>query len=171
MIVERAGVCGYVDCVLLQHLERDDLERPLVRRREHDRCGGSDVARTQPVDRRDAPTVAGDETREVVVRHRRGEVVADAALVSEELGADDSTHRVAADVLGTCRAAAVAIEARERIGATRFELATQDVAIGHDASIAGPWRPVSVVTRRATRGWTGRAHAAGECGPARAPSS
>jgi hypothetical protein len=43
---------------------------------------------------------------------------------------------VAAEILGTRVATAVAIEAGHRIGAARFELASKDISIGHGSSIA-----------------------------------
>ena len=50
----------------LQRLERDDVQRALVRRGEHDVRGRAVAVRAQPVDRGDAPAVAGDEAGEAV---------------------------------------------------------------------------------------------------------
>ena len=122
--------------MLAQRLERDDVERPLVRRREHDVGGRAVAVRAQPVDRGDAPAVAGHEAGEAVERHRRREVVADRALVLEELGGHDRADRVAAEVLGPGAAAAVAVEARDRVGPAGLEVAAEDVAFWHVRSIA-----------------------------------
>ena len=116
-----AGSDGHVDGVLAQRLERHDLQRALVRRGEHDVRRGAVLVGAQPVDRRDAPAVAGHEAREAVQRHRRREVVADAALVVEELLGHDRADRVAAEILGSGAAAAVAVEAGQRIGAAGLQ--------------------------------------------------
>ena len=69
-------------------------------RREHDGSGFALPVGAEPVRCRDAPTVTGNEPRESVLRHWRGEVVADAELVFEEFGRDNCADRVAAEVLG-----------------------------------------------------------------------
>ena len=105
---------------------------PLVGGGQHHRRRAAVLVGPQPVDRGDAPAVARHEPREVVLRHRRAEVVADRALVLEELGRDDGADRVAAEVLGTGGAAAVPVEAGHRVGAARLELAAEHVAVRHD---------------------------------------
>ena len=54
-----------------------------------------------------------------------------AALVFQELRGDHGTDRVQADVLGRGRAATVAEEPRERVGAARLEGFAEHVAVGH----------------------------------------
>ena len=63
----------------------------------------------EPTARDDAPPVAGRQAGETPLRTGRHEVVADAALVVEELGRDDDADGVAAPVLGPGRAVAVAV--------------------------------------------------------------
>ena len=53
----------------------------------------------------------------------------------QELGGHDGADGVPAEVLGPGRAAAVAVEAGERVGAARFQRAAQHVAIRHRPSI------------------------------------
>lgn len=76
--------------MLLQQLERHDVEGTLVRAREHDGGRRAVQVRAQPVGRRDAPPVTRIQPGEPVLRHRRAEVVADAPLVLEDLGAKTS---------------------------------------------------------------------------------
>jgi hypothetical protein len=96
--------------------------------------------RAQPVRGRHAPAIARDQTGEPVLRHRGDEVVPDSALVLEELRAHHRADRVAAEVFRTGVAAAVAVEARDRIGAARFQLSAQHVPLGHARSIADAHR-------------------------------
>ena len=63
------------------------------------------------------------------LRSRRDEVIADLHLVLEELPGHHRADRVAADVLRTGAAATVAVEARHRVGAARFEPTTQHVEL------------------------------------------
>jgi hypothetical protein len=54
----------------------------------------------------------------------------------QEFGRYDSTDSMTTSVLGTGGTAPVPVKPGHRIVAARFELATQDVAIGHTRSIA-----------------------------------
>src|SRR4051812_24734867 len=89
----------------------------------------------EPVHRGDAPTVARHEPGEAELRHRCAEVVADAALVVEELGGHDGADGVAAEVFRSGVATAVAVEAGERVGAAGLEVAAQHIAFGHGTSM------------------------------------
>ena len=53
--------------VFLQHVQRDDFERPLVGGRQSDRSGKAGVDALEPTRGADAPTVAGPETRKIIV--------------------------------------------------------------------------------------------------------
>src|SRR3954452_15035165 len=114
--------------MLAQRLERYDVERALVRRGEDDVGRRAVAVGSQPVDRGHAPAVARLEAGEAVRGHGRAQVVADLALVLQELRRDDRAEGVAAAVVGPRAAAAVAVEARERVGSARLELAAEDVA-------------------------------------------
>ena len=134
--VELAEVVRYVDGVLPQRLQRDELEDRLVGRGQHHRCGRSVTVGARPVDRGHAPPVARHQAGEGVLRHRRGQVVADAPLVAQELLGHHRADRVAAEVLGTGVAASVPEEAGHRVGAAGLQLTAQDIALGHASSIA-----------------------------------
>ena len=81
---ERSWVRGHVDGVLFERSERNDLKGPFMRARQHDVSGGTLLVRLQPVQSGHAPAVAGREPREVVLRHRRNQVISDTTLVLEE---------------------------------------------------------------------------------------
>ena len=107
-------------------------------------CGGQDhgggepvLVGAEPVGRGHAPSVTRDEPRKVVLRHCRGQVVPDAALVIEKLLSDHCADGMTADVsiIGVTRA--VAEEPGDRISPAWFEVAAEDIAIGHAPSIAG----------------------------------
>ncbi len=89
------------------------------------------AVRPQPIQRGDTPAVTGHQAREPIGRHRRGQVIADRALVFEELGRDHGANGVQADVLRPGRTAAVAVEAGDGVGAARLQRAAQYVAVGH----------------------------------------
>jgi len=115
-----------------------EVERTLVGGRQHDIGRRAIVVRSQPIRSGHAPTIAGPEPGEAILGHWRDQVVADTALVLEERGGDHRADRVASAVLRAGATATVAIEARERVDATRLELSTEDVAIRHDRSaVAG----------------------------------
>jgi len=133
---ERSRIRGDVDGVLLERGERNDVKRPLMGRRQHYVGGGAVLVRPPPVQRGHAPAIAGREPREVVLRHRGDQVIADTTLVLEERGRDHGADRVAPQVLRTGTTAPVAEEACEGIGATRLKLATEHITIGHRTSMA-----------------------------------
>jgi AcrR family transcriptional regulator len=119
-----------------ESVERNDLERALMRRRK-DYIGGRAIrCGAQPVCCGHTPPIAGHQPREPILRHRRDQVISDSPLVLEKLGRDDRTDRVASEVLRTGVAAPVTKEAGHRVGATGRELSAQDVDVGHRTSIA-----------------------------------
>lgn len=83
----------------------------------------------QPAHRDDAPSVAWCQPGKMPLGVRRDEVVVDAGLMGQELLRHDRADGVAADILRAARAATVAIEPGHRIGAARFERATEDIAL------------------------------------------
>ena len=171
--LERAQVLGHVDGVLLQRGQRDDAQHRLVGRGEHDRRRDPLGVGARPVGGRDAPAVAGDQAREAVRRHRRRQVVADGALVLEELGGDDRADGVAAQVLRAGAAAPVAVEAGHRVGAARLELAAEDVAFAHapawpNRALAATGSPEDSRSRRPGRCHARSAEAPGRSGAATA---
>ena len=147
-ILQRPGVGGDVDGVGLEDLQRDDLERALVGRGQHHRSGGAVPVRLQPVGRGHAPPVPRHQPGEPELGHRRGQVVADPALMFEEFGGYHGADGVTAQVLGAGRAASVPVEAGERVGSTRLKLAAEHITVTHACSIvtapAGPQDRIGV---------------------------
>ena|SRR3984885_839211 len=92
--------------------------------------------RAKPVDCCHAPSVAGDQSGESILRHRRHEIIADPSLVLEELSGNDGADGVTTKIFRPRRAAAVTIEARHRVGATHLQFTTKDVTVDHATSIA-----------------------------------
>jgi hypothetical protein len=124
-------VGGHVDGMLAENLQRHDLEGALVGGGQHDVRGRPVTVGPQPVRGGHAPPVAGDQAGESVLRRRRGQVVADAALVRQELDRHHGADRVAARVLGAGCAAAVPVEASDRVAATGLQLAAEHITIHH----------------------------------------
>jgi hypothetical protein len=117
--------------MLAQNIKRYDLECALVRRGEHHVRSGAIAMRKKPVGGGDTPPVAGHQSRELVVRHWRDEVVADGPLVPEKLSGDHCAYCVAPVILRSCSATSVAVEAGDRVGATGLQCPTHDVSIDH----------------------------------------
>ena len=136
LFVEGACVGGDVDGVLTEHVQRDDLQRALVGGGQHHRSRGALAVRAQPVRRGHAPPVPRHQAGEAELRHRRGQVIADAALMREELRGHHRADRVAAQVLGSGGAAPVPVEPGERIGSTWLELRAEHISVAHACSIS-----------------------------------
>lgn len=134
--LERARVRRDVDRVLTQRLQRDDREDGLVRRLQHHRRSHPGVVGECPVRRGDAPAVTGHQAGEAVLRSWCRQVVADAALVLQELRGDYRADRVAAHVLRARSAAAVAVEPGQRVGSAPSQGPSEHVEFGHTAIIA-----------------------------------
>ena len=98
--------------------------------------GSTVVVGSKPVPSGDAPAVTGHQTGKVVLTHRCTEIVADAALMFEELSRDNGANRVTANVVSPGIATPVAEEPGQRIRAARFEVITEDVAFRHEPSSA-----------------------------------
>ena len=100
--------------VLLQRIKRNDGERFLVRRGEHDGCCDTGCERLAPGGGAHAPSIARVETGKTEFRRRRNEVIAAPTREREKflsyLHADD----VQPKILGAGIAAAVAIESSAR---------------------------------------------------------
>ena len=109
---------GDVDCVFLEGVERNDLERSLMGRCKDDVSCGAVLVGLQPVGCGHTPPITRREPRKSILRHRRSQVVTDLPLVLEELGGDDRADRVATEVLGTGVAASIPKETGHRVGTT-----------------------------------------------------
>jgi hypothetical protein len=135
-VFERTGVGGHVDRVLLEQIERHDIERPLVRGGEDDESGDALFVRAQPGVGRHAPAVPGLEAGKVVLGRRRAQVIPDAPLILEKFSGHDGADRVTPQVTGAGTAAAVAVEAGERVGAARLERAAEHIALHRESIVA-----------------------------------
>lgn len=117
--------------MLSQDLQRDQIEGAFMGRSEDHRRRHPIVMSPQPIHRGHTPSIAGHQAREVVLRHRRTEVIADAVLMIEELRGHHGTNGVTAEVLRTGGAGPVTIKAGEWIDAAGLQVAAQDVSITH----------------------------------------
>ena len=99
--------------------------------------GAAGVVGLEPARGAHAPAVAGLEARKSRLRARRRQIVSGLATEREELRVDDRADRVAAQVLGPRRAAAVAEEAGQRPARAFEQRAADDVPvrISGDAAI------------------------------------
>lgn len=122
--------------MLPERCKRNDVERPLMRRREDDVCSRTIFMGPEPVDSGDAPTVARDEPWKAVHRHWRGQIVTDSALMFQKLPGHNRTDRVAARVLRAGMTAAVTVEAGDRVASAGLKLTPEDIPLAHRASIA-----------------------------------
>lgn len=149
--MKRPWVRWDVDCVLLEDLERDGLERSLMRRGKHDVRGCALDMRLKPARCRHAPPIPGNKAREAILRHRRDQIVADALLVLQELSRDHGADRVTADVFGTRMTAPVTEETGEWVDAAGVQRPAKDVELNHERSISrfGSAEAVSVFRKRA----------------------
>src|SRR5438067_733560 len=141
-VVERGGAGRHVDRVLPERLQRHDVQGPLMGGGQHHGRGDAVAVGPQPVGRGHAPAVPGHQPGEGELGDRGAEVVADPALVVEELGGHHGADRVTAPVLRPGVAAAVPVEAGDRVRAARLQLAAQHIPGAHGSSIgaAGPAR-------------------------------
>lgn len=122
--------------MFLESVKWHDLECSLMGGCEDHIGGGAVLVRLQPVGCGHTPPIAGRESRESKLRHRRHQVVADLPLVLEKLSGDHCADRVAAHILGTCVAAPITKEAGDRVHATRGKRSAQDIELCHGPSIA-----------------------------------
>src|ERR1700722_18192911 len=96
---------------------------------------GAIVMSPEPVRGGHAPPVSRHEPREPIRGYRRTQIVADTALVRQELFRHYGADRVTALVFRAASAAPVPVEASDRVGAARFQRAAEHVAIAHPSSI------------------------------------
>jgi hypothetical protein len=125
------------DGVLEEGFEGNDLKCGLVGGFEDDRAGSSGLDYLQPAGGADAPLVAGVEAGEPVLWHGGGEVVAQASRDGEELFGDDAANSMNAEVVRTGVAAAVTIEAGERVEAAGFQGLAEHVLLRGELRVNG----------------------------------
>ena len=153
-----ARIRGDVDGVLGKHCEGHDLKRPFMSGGQDHRGGRAIVMSSQPVSCRHAPAVSRHQPRELELRNRRRQIVADAALVLKELSGHHGADRVASPVCWPGVTAPITVEAGDRVGATWLQLTTDHIAITHVGSIR---------TSRRTRQACARVHPARPSGTRR----
>ena len=99
----------------LQHIKRNDVERPLMGGFQIHRARLSLIDCSQPCSGTHAPRITGFEPREVELRGRGEEIVALFLGEREEGLIDHATHGVRSSVAGIGVATPVAIPTRERV--------------------------------------------------------
>ena len=98
-----------------------------------------------------APAIAGSQTRKAVLGHWRDQVIADAPLVFEESRGYHRAHQMNR-LVRPGSAAAIAIEACDRVRTTGLEVATQDIRFTvHSPSLAGLDRFKPIMLRTTLR--------------------
>ena len=100
--------------MLLQQLERNDLERTFVRTGEYDRSRNFLLQQFEPSSRANAPAVAGLQAGEIHVWSRRREVVTHELAVAQKRFSDFDANGVAAHVVDTGIAMPVSKKAGNR---------------------------------------------------------
>ena len=126
---------GNVKGVSLERGEGNHIQGTLVGRCEHHRRSNPVVVGAEPIQSRDTPAVPGNQALETKLWHRRREIVADAALMVEELLGHDRAHRVAAVIVGPGVTRPVAEEAGERIFPARLEIGAEHIEFSHPSSM------------------------------------
>lgn len=117
--------------MLLQHGERHDVQDALVGGCEYHVGRGTIVVGPEPVYRGYAPAIPGYQAREAILRSWSDEIVADIALMFEEVGCYHGTDSVATQIFRSGGTASIPVEAGERIGAARLKFTTQHVEFAH----------------------------------------
>ncbi len=92
-----------------------------------------------PTFRNHTPPVAGLQTRKAKLGRRCDQVIADAPLVLQEFCGNHCAYQVDG-LIGPGAAAAIAIEARDRVCTAGLQFGTKDIGLSlHTPSVAGPW--------------------------------
>src|SRR5262245_25026743 len=114
-----------------------------MRGRQIDVCRRSVAVREEPVHRRHAPPVARPQPGKHELWHLGDQVVANPALVVDELDTTLRPDPVAREILRTRAATAVAVEPSDRVVAARLKLSAENVPLAHHSSIAWLTRDLS----------------------------
>ena len=116
------------DGVFNQDFERNNRQRGLVGRLQHDRATCPGLLDLKPPRGADAPAIAGFEARKAKLRHGRAEVVAEEFGDAKELLVDDAADGVDAEVVRTGLAAAGAIETCHGLAAADLERLAENIS-------------------------------------------
>ena len=120
-------VCSLQGAEILRHFDRigpehgkfDHLQRSGVRGGQHHWCRHTSLVGLRPAFGHDAPAIARSQTWEAIIRYRRDQVIADAALMIKKIRCHDRAHQVAG-LSWSIAAAAVAIETGDRIATVLY---------------------------------------------------
>src|SRR5579864_4116119 len=127
---------GEIDRVALQIRERAIVERAQMRRAQDDARRALGFERLLPARRAEAPAIARDEAGKAISRHRRREIVADRFREGQEFCGRDDADRVAADIIRTGIATAIAIKPGHRMKRAILQHAAEHVERGTAAAAA-----------------------------------
>ncbi len=130
-IFQRARIHRNVDCVTAQHFKGHDLEHGRLGGGQHHRGSAPVRMGSQPVARRDTPSIAWDESEKLELRHRGDQIVSDATLVFKEVFGHHCADGVTAPVCFISTARSVTKPSGHRVGATGFKIASNNVLL-HD---------------------------------------
>jgi hypothetical protein len=134
--LERAEVLRDVNRILLQHSKIDYVERSDVSGCQYHWWSYTSLVGLKPALGNHTPPVARLQTRKPERWRRRDQVVADAPLLPQELRGDHCTHQMNG-LIWSGGAAAIAIEAGNRVCATALQFAAEDIRFTlHNPSLA-----------------------------------
>lgn len=124
--LERAEVLRDVNRVLLQHSKIDYFERSDVGGCQYHWWSYTSLVGLKPALGNHTPPVAGLQTRKPERGRRRDQVVPDAPLLPQELRGHHCAHQMNG-LIWSSGAAAIAIEAGNRVCATALQFAAEDI--------------------------------------------
>lgn len=113
--------------MLLEEVQRDDLEGLLVGSREYDGASHSLVGSVFPCLGADAPPVARREAGEPVLGHRRDQIVPLGARELQEPLGDQAANGMQAPVVAVSIAAAIPVPSRQGVGRASLQLGPKNV--------------------------------------------
>ncbi|BBX21962.1 6-phosphofructokinase [Mycolicibacter terrae] len=116
----RRAARRHVNGIPAQDIQRNHVEGAFMGGGEHHRSGTTITVRPKPIHRGDTPAVTGRQARKPIGGHRRGQIIADRALVLEELGGDHRANGMQSNVFRARRTAAVPVETGNRVTAARL---------------------------------------------------
>jgi len=130
LFFQGAEVGGYIDGIGPEDLQRDDLKRALMGRGEHHGRGGAVAVACSQLAAVTHTPVPRHQAREPELGHGRGEVVAYAALMLEELVV--TTAQIVWLPRSSGRwCSSRPVETSQRIGPTWLKLAAEHITVAH----------------------------------------
>ena len=124
--LQGAEILRHVDRIGPEHGQVDHLQRSGVRGGQHHWWRHTSLVGLRPAFGHDAPAIARSQTWEAIIRYRRDQVIADAALMIKKIRCHDRAHQVAG-LSWSRAAAAVAIETGDRIATASLQFGTEDI--------------------------------------------